>query len=494
MRVRAHPLNLKSEQGPLASFLGMSFRDPRVFTEAKQNVDNHVYPRERLANILTQYNHSLGADTLSLLNAEKLASSNSYCVVTGQQLGMMGGPIYTILKGITCLLVAKQTGAIPIFWLATEDHDSAEIDHTHLIDAMGNLKRFHLSLAKDGTAVEEIKLTEKNVEEIDLFWTYLGCKEKLPLPGHLYSDSMIQILIRLFAGTGIVFLEPKLLRPLAIPFFSREINNFQAIQNALKDTTRRLQEAGGKPVISVGKDTNLFLKDRAGKRLKIRFDGQHFIAGSVPYALNDLLSKIEKEPESFSPNVAARPVLQNSLLPVIAYIAGPSEFAYHYQLSDYHQLHGINMPCLIPRLSATFIPPFAASIMDAVDLKPWNAIPRHWQDLLPTLEGGTELMTAQWFESALEHFENDLSASAIERYVKQGAKKLIHRIYKARLNKRGLPSHGLHLLRNLIYPHDHPQERLLNWLGFQVKSQENLVGQCLEQLSWDLNAHYYIYL
>lgn len=485
----------KFPKDPLSSFLGLSFQDPHSLEKAKQQVENLQYPREQLASILEGYNRYLGNDQTALENAKKIGLSNSCCVVTGQQLGMMGGPIYTILKGISCLLVARQTGAVPIFWLATEDHDIAEIDHTYLIDYIGNLKRFHLSLARDGAFVEDILLSDKNIDEIESFYTYLGLEiTQLPKVGESYSHFMISVLMRLFMGTGMVFLEPKLLRPLAIPFFSSEIRDFQKIQQVLQDTTKHLEEAGGHPGIQVDEPTNLFYKNTQGKRLKIRFDGSFFTIGQEKYSQEELLLKIEKQPELFSTNVAARPVLQNTLLPTIAYIAGPSELAYHRQLKEYHELHEVAMPCLIPRLSATFIPAYAANILETCALKPWNEIPHHWPDVMPEIEEGSEGMSAEWLESANRFFGSDLSKTAIERYVKLGSRKLVHRACKQRLREKGLPSSGLHLLRNLIHPHNNSQERLLNWWGFQAKSENNLVNECLRQLAWDSDSHYYIYL
>ena len=209
------------------------------------------------------------------------------------------------------------------------------------------------------------------------------------------------------------------------------------------------------------------------QRMKLRFDGQAFIAGNESYHLEDLLEKVQNEPESFSTNVAARPVLQNIILPVIAYIAGPSEIAYHRQLGDYHLFHGTSMPCLVPRLSATFIPPDAARILETCQLNPWDQIPHNWQDVFPLIQQKGEAMIAQWQECAKHFFDKDLSLSAIERYAKLGGKKLIHRAYKAHIQKKGLSGESLHLLKNLINPHNNPQERLLNWWGFQTKTQEN---------------------
>lgn len=495
MLIKNPPLSKKQPTAdPLAAFLGADFRDPQAFIQAKNEVKKHCYERERLAKILLDYNKSIGNDEIALQNALKIAQKDSYCVVTGQQLGFMSGPSYMILKGISCLLVAKETGAIPIFWLATEDHDIPEIDHTYLIDSQGNLKSFRLSLPRDGTPVEDIKLSRKNIEELKSFWDYLELALPLPIEGDLYSTAMVKVLVHLFAGTGMVFLEPKLLRPLSTSFFLREINEYQSIQDILKTTTDHLKEAGGHPLINVGQATNLFLKNKDGKRLKLKMDGKIFEAGIEKYDLERLLEKVKNEPEMFSTNVAARPVLQNTLLPVIAYIAGPAELAYHHQLADYHKFHHATMPCLIPRLSATFIPPYILTILEACELNPWDKIPHHWPDIMPALQQGEEELMQEWLKTAKRLFEKDFSPITIERYVRLGGKKLIHKVCKARLHQKGLPSNGLHLLRHWIRPHHNSQERLLNWWGFQAKSQENLIQECLKTLSWDSSSHYYLYL
>ena len=104
-----------------------------------------LYPRAQLSECLVKYNQLIGNDSSAVQQAEKLAEDGSVCVFTGQQLGLFGGPSYTILKAVSCILLARELGAIPIFWLATEDHDVAEIDHTYTLDSFGNLEKYRLS-------------------------------------------------------------------------------------------------------------------------------------------------------------------------------------------------------------------------------------------------------------------------------------------------------------------------------------------------------------
>lgn len=388
----------------------------------------NAFPRAEMMTILTDYNRLIGNEA-----TEQIARlEDRPCVVTGQQPGFMGGPSYTILKGIRCLQVAKQCNAVPIFWLATEDHDITEVNHAYLIDELANLKSYPITLPKDGRAVEDLILTEKNVSEMEVFATAAGIEVELPEPGTPYALAMARLLVCLFAGTGMVFLEPRLLRPLAKSFFQREILEAKEIQAVLKATTAKVEAEGGKIGISVGSGTNLFLKDSRGHRIRIMAIGDKtFMVGEEKYTQKDLLDLIEQEPERFSPNVAARPVLQNLLLPVIAYVGGPSEVEYHRQLGDYHEYHGVKMPSIIPRLSATLISPEIATLLEKNGVEPWEEIP----------------LTAK--------------------------------------------GHDMHLLRNWLYPHQKLQERTLNWWGFH--GSENLVQACLKNVSWNTLPHQYLY-
>lgn len=413
--------------------------------QVKSTIEASSYPREEVFRILKNYNEFIGNDQKAMANIQRLALPKSCCVIAGQQLGLMGGPAYTILKGISCLLLAKEIEAVPIFWLATEDHDIGEIDHTYGIDSLGNLKKFRLAFPKNGLSVEDLTITENHIEELRHFWEFMDIPESVPFPavGELYSTAMARILVHLFAGTGMVFLEPKGLRPLAIPFFSREITEWQAIQEVLQATTHRLVKEGRQPPVHIGDGTTLFMKDSLGKRTKIHVEGDSFAAGKECYTLPELLLKIRNEPERFSPNVVARPALQNTLLPVVAAIVGPTEMEYHHQLTDYFFYHKLVAPQLISRSSVTFIPAEAANVLEKCKLNPWDSIPQHWPEPLSSL---------------------------------------------------GLPNHALHLLNNLIHPHQSPQDRVLNWWTFQAKTTENLVHMCLQQLSWTSLTPYYCYL
>lgn len=495
MRIVADTQSLsQSHQETLSSFLGISYRQPDALTLAHQQILAQSYPRQELISILRLYNMMIGNDSKALQNIERLASSQQGCIVTGQQLGLMGGPAYTILKGISCLLLARESGAIPVFWLATEDHDIAEIDHTYLLDAYGNLKYFHVSFPKDGRCVEDLLLSEKNIDVIHRFLDAASIdRAHYPKIHESYTQTMAQVMVQLFAGTGMVFVEPKILRSLARPFFRREIENRAVLQNILKETTAQLLSAGGEETVSFKEGTNLFFKDSEGRRRKILFDNGSFYIGKQTITEKDLISLIDDQLGRFSTNVAARPVLQSLLIPTVAYVAGPTEIEYYRQLKDYHRAHGISMPCIVPRISATLIPAYAAEILSKCSIDPMKDIPLHWMDLQPSLGHGFMQMVADWQQAALKQFGNEIPSEIIERMIKYSVHKLQKKMTKIRLHAQNIPSYGLHLLNNLIHPHHKSQERVLNWWSFQAHSQENLVKEFLQLSTWMPQGHLYCY-
>jgi bacillithiol biosynthesis cysteine-adding enzyme BshC len=409
------------------------FPSDSQFQAKKAEVVNHQYPRGQLAEILESYNRSLGVDSTALESIKKINKEESVCIITGQQLGFMSGPSLTILKALTALHFAKKFNAIPIFWLATEDHDHDEIDHTFLVDSLGNLKRYRLAFPRNKLFVEDLVLTKSHLEVIASFLEDVQHPEQLkswkPKLGELYSKAMAQHLALLFRGTGLVFLEPKLLRPLAKDFFQKEIQEAKQIHQIL------LKAPPG--ILKFDKEeTNLYFKNEKGERLKITCPKKgEFVIGEKDYSKRELLNKIEESPENFSTNVASRPVLQNHLIPTLAYIAGPTEMDYHKQLKEYHEYHQTIMPLIIPRISATLLPAKATEILEKVHLHPWeiNRKTMKADDILPK---------------------------------------------------------EIHYLHNLIHPQNMLQERVLNWWGFQADFKENLIRALLDQIPWGISDYY----
>ncbi len=281
-----------------------------------------------LVDILSRYQEEIGnTDSQTLEQLEALRSGKA-CVVTGQQVGFMGGPLYTIAKALSCVHLAREKGLVPIFWAATEDHDVEEVAWTYLLSEGGDLRRYGVALPQ-GKFVEDIPFTPEHLAEIERFGEAVGIDFRPVVEGSTrYAEAMIRVLVDLFRGTGLLFVEPRLLRPLATEFFARELSDavrFRAI----------LQGSEGPLVFREG-ETNLFYKNGKGDRIRVMEGESGF----------DVLST----------GVAARPVLQCSVIPTAIYVAGPNELAYWKQLPAYFAAHGVPYPEVVQRASLTLIP------------------------------------------------------------------------------------------------------------------------------------------
>lgn len=480
----------------LVSFLSISPYDSKGEEISRRLLDGRSFQRAELAHCLKGYNQSIGNDENAMLQIEKLHDEQSVCIFTGQQLGMFGGPAYTVLKAISCVVLARKYNAVPIFWFATEDHDVDEIDHSYLIDSLGNLNKFRLCLPKDGSFVEDLQLTDSHKKVLHRFCDVIGQMDLAEmLAGETsYAIAMAKVMVKLFEGTGLVFVEPHLLRPFAKEVFKKEIIDSHEIHQCLMKTTDRLVQSGGKAILDVSEETNLFIKMKGKYRSKLHFDGRTYKAGGQTFTQDELLHFVENEPERFSTNAAARCLLQNYLFPVLAYVAGPSELAYHHQLKDYHGCHGIKMPWIVPRLSASLVTPIAQEMLGHVGIQPWGEIPVCWTHLIPGIEAGAKELTQEWMESASDHFGNDLSDESMNRFIRFQSKKLEKKAILSRLRKRGIPHHSLHYLRNLLHPHEKPQERILNWWEFQSHTETSIIHYLIENLQEIPCGHLYINL
>jgi len=484
------------EESPLSSFLDILPSDQQGWNKSLFQVRKYSFPRRELSDILYTYNQSIGNDSEALNKIRELKKDAAVCVFTGQQLGILGGPAYTILKASTCISLAKQQGAIPLFWLATEDHDIGEIDHTYLLDPLGNLKKFHFPYPKDGRFVENLQISSVHMQTIQAFF------QAIDLPQYLtdiasetsYCRMMARLLSRLFRGTGLIFVEPWLLRPLARHFFQREILQAKTICSLLKNTTQRLQEMGGHAQLKISEGTNLFLKVQGKFRKKIQRMDKDFCIGGKKMDTDSLLSLVEKSPDLFSTNAQARAVLQSVLFPTVAYVAGPGELAYFHQLKDYFHFHGVAMPWVVPRLSATFVTPKAEKMLQQCGLKPWDPVPKRWRALFPELEEGIADIAQEWLTSAANRFDKDISNQALTVFVRACTKRLGSKIASSRLKRRGIAPYSLHYLTNLLYPHETLQEKVINWFEFQCATKENLVQELTKSQKIPNFSHLYCFL
>ena len=339
-----------------------------------------------LADALHHQSLTFGAGDLAFHNIELLRNGGR-AVVTGQQVGLFGGPLLTLLKAATAVARAKEATAatgiphVPIFWLATEDHDLAEVDQVSLLSKHA-VEVLRLGLHDAAKPVGGIAVGPTVAAILDQASELLAYAPVCDLLRECYSpeatlgQAFARFMARIFASHGLIVMDAagREFHSLGKAVFRAAIERVGELEAALLARTRELEASGYHAQVLVKPGTSmLFLIDEATEVRHIlrRATDDVWKAGPHTYSTAELLAILEAQPERFSPNALLRPVFQDTILPTAAYIGGPAEIAYFAQSEVlYRNILGRLTP-ILPRFTATLIEPAIATIMakDEVSLE-----------------------------------------------------------------------------------------------------------------------------
>jgi bacillithiol synthase len=339
--------------------------------------------RAAVVEVLRQQNRVLGAGEAADRNLDRL-SDGAVAVVTGQQVGLFGGPSYSVYKALTAVHVVRElsergVNAVPVFWLATEDHDLAEVDHC-FFPKRGGFERFDLPVT--GLAdrrVGDVRLGDA-VAPLSVQASALlegSCAEEVGrwitecyAPEETFGSAFGKLMARIFAGRGLIFLDPMSaeLHRLSLPTMHRAVKEHKALSAELVARSEALEKAGFHAQVKVTEQSTLVFRIVAGQRLPMRAANGGFTVGNRTESIDEALNSLEERPEEFSPSALLRPVIQDTLLPTVAYIAGAAEAAYHAQTSlIYEKLLG-RAPAILPRASFTLVPAHVSNLLKKYNL------------------------------------------------------------------------------------------------------------------------------
>jgi bacillithiol biosynthesis cysteine-adding enzyme BshC len=356
--------------------------------ESIKRVAAEVHPdlayRRNVADILRAQNRRFGSDASVEAALDGLASG-AVAIVTGQQVGLFSGPSYTIYKALTALRLAEElhsagTPAVAIFWLATQDHDLAEIDHCFWPSREGTEKIGLPTSDQEGRRVGEVPLGDAVRAAVERAASKLegtaadqirAALADSYLPSETYGSAFGKLLARLFAGKGLILLDPisQELNRLAEPLYRAALERHSELNQALLARGKDLERADYHVQVKVVEESTSLFVNVDGKRLPVRARNADFAVGRRSFSLSDLTDLLARSPSDFSANVLLRPVIQDALLSTVAYIAGPSEIAYLAQASvNYERLLG-RMPVILPRASFTLIDAHTVRLLHKYELE-----------------------------------------------------------------------------------------------------------------------------
>lgn len=359
--------------------------NPLDATEVAQRAKSRTGAKHKknYLSALSEYHHELGIADSQKEQLDKLALEDSLAVVTGQQLGVFGGPMFTVYKTITAILLArkyeKELGrpVVPVFWLADEDHDFDEIAWTGITGR----NDFHkIKLEQDGDEIpvadelitEQITSFKAKVKE-ELFetdfsealWEQLDRNYK---QGNTHVQAFAGLINEWFSGEGLLIAGSNFspIKQLLSTEFSYSIDNAGNVFEAIETKSSELEQEFHRQVMNG--DSNLFYLTSQG-RIKIHRNGSDWTAGETTWTKSELLDEIANNPERFSPNVFMRPVIQDKLLPTLGYVAGPGELAYYGQMKDLYNEFDLEMPPIFPRFCGTLIESAISRIVEKLPFR-----------------------------------------------------------------------------------------------------------------------------
>ena len=343
------------------------------FERRSAYLDTRTYYRESLADTLKTYHQSLGANTETQQMIEELRQKETLVVITGQQAGILTGPLYTLYKAMTTILLAKEQReklgrpVVPVFWIASEDHDWLEIRETFILNSEGKLASCRLPGDGGGESVGNQPVPS---------WEKIEAQLMRAMPDSEFRSSVLrqckqfieqaENLTQWFALTlqwlvkkwGLIFFDPLLpeFKRLAAPMYEQILKMHSDVSDALTKRTVEWVKLGFQAQIQqTGGEVNLFLAMPERKLIQY-VDQKFYLKGQEQHwdldALNELLTQA---PERFSPNVVTRPVIQEYLFPTLAYVPGPGELNYWAQLGKVFDTFGYIMPILYPRMSVVVL-------------------------------------------------------------------------------------------------------------------------------------------
>ncbi|WP_103027007.1 bacillithiol biosynthesis cysteine-adding enzyme BshC [Salinibacter altiplanensis] len=481
--------------------------------------------RDVLADTLLDQNERWGLDERTRAHIETLRDPDSIAVVTGQQVGLFTGPLYTLYKTITTLQLieewADQTGrpVVPVFWVEGEDHDFAEIAAAHVLHRNEVVPlSYDPGVADNPGAVGRLALTDDIHEAVDRLDEALPPSDFKPAvmehvraayePGTRLEDAFARLMHSFFGDDGLVFVNPDdpRLKALARPLFRRELEAPEASAAQVNATSQALRDRDYHTQVSA-RPTNLFwLGDDSRRAIDWTDDDTFRLRGTNrTFSESELLDRLDAAPERFSPNVVLRPLMQDHLLPTAAYVAGPGEVSYFAQYGGVYDWAGLDMPLIHPRASVSLVEGKVQKVLDKYDL----TVANFQADLAPLFQDvvveAMEVDVDTLFSEALPQLHQALNAlkpkvetvdrtlgastEATRSAIMDEMESLKQKVVRAEKRQQDEVRAQLRKAHVNLRPNGTLQERIVNVLYYLNKYSPALLDDLRHALQPDTSAH-----
>ena len=512
----------------VAEFFAGDPRDARAWREAIARTQAHPRSRDAIADVIQAQQQGRGAPRAALDAGALLRDPKTVAIVTGQQAGLFGGPLFTLLKALTAIQLADRVRrehgvpAVAVFWIDAEDHDWDEVKACNVLDAQlaphaidigqppgahaGSVARVTLDASADAVMTQLASL----LPPTEFTPSLLEDLRAAYRPGAGMADAFGRWIESVLGSRGLIVYNAAdpAAKPLAAGVFQREIEG--------AGETARLAAAAGDAMGARGYHAQvmpqpgtvaLFHLNSGREAIRMQ-SGDTFSVGDRTESKAALLARAKQAPQEFSPNVLLRPIVQDTIFPTICYVAGPNELVYLGQLRAVYEAFGVPMPLMQQRASATLLDSNAArflarhdvslEVLRARDEAALNALLE--AQLPPGVEASLTAV-AQQLEQQMEQLAGNVKAidatlenaarSALSR-MQDDLKKLHGKIIQAAKKKDETLRRQFQHAQAQAFPGGEPQERAIGFVSFLNKYGPPLVDRLLEELPLEMGTHWVV--
>ena len=511
----------------VADFFAGDPRDPQAWREAIARTRAHPRALDAIADLIAAQQQRRGAPAEALAAAARLRDPQTVAVVTGQQAGLFGGPLFTLLKALTAIQLAgtlrAQHGvsAVAVFWIDAEDHDWDEVKSCGVLDAslahrtiaIGNPPGAQLEPVARvrlddsiGAALAELAAT---LPQTEFTAPLLDSLRAAYAPGTGMADAFGRWMESALGSRGLIVYNSAdpAAKPLVAPVFAREIERAGETARLAAAMGDRMEARGYSAQVTPHPDTVALFHLNTGRQ-PIRIQGDSLLVGDDVRSKGVLLDCVREAPYEFSPNVLLRPIVQDTLFPTACYVAGPNELAYLGQLRQVYAAFGVPMPLMTQRGTATLLDSNAARFLVRHDVQIEQLQAQDEALLNRLLESqlppGVDVAT-QDLAALLQERMDQLAAkilqidatlegaarSALGR-MQDDLKKLHGKIIQAAKRKDETLRRQFQHVQAQAFPGGHPQERAVGFVHFLNKYGPPLIDRLLEELPPDIGIHWVV--
>jgi bacillithiol synthase len=494
---------------------------------------NYQTDRGAVCDALERMNLAWGASERTQANIRLLREADCIAVVSGQQVGLFTGPLYTVYKALSAVKLAEcmsQRGikAVPVFWLATEDHDFPEVAKAEIInrDCVFSSVSAPSALHPEGLPVGRVVLDDSLQPTIQNLLSELPQTEfsddlekllrEAYQPGRTYGEAFARMMSQLTGQKGLILLDPldPELKQLAAPLYAQAAQHAQEIALAIVNRSRELEAAGYHAQVAPSENSfPLFWHDEDGARYALTrtADGKYQTKdGGDAHSAEELAAWTLREPERFSPNVTLRAVVQDFLLPTVAYYGGAAEIAYFAQTAEVYRLLDRPVTPILPRASMTM-----------VEKHTWRALERYGIRLTDFFAGVDHVVarvvaeylgkeTSEAFDHTTKTFNNELDGlqeqlrrvdPTLAEALEKGRRKINYQIdglrtrfQRAQLGRDEAVHRQIERAFDLLYPGKTLQERRINITSMLARHGRYVIDWIYGAIDLGSNDHHVVYL